>query len=208
MPGGLFPRPRRKRAAIRVSVLRIGALRSSVNQGTARKASRPTVGSTEQRRLFAAGRAKPCLAALALPSNLRLRPEPSVVRLSSDRAQGGVESLRVGRAGPSAAWMPRPSLQGCTCSVSCLAPPAGSPRYPQSAALRSQLEPNKKPGRSRAFCMTSQRTGISRPAASAGAPNAPGRRWCARRSSALQGAPGRSLHRCPRSTRNHLLPGA
>ncbi len=72
MPGGRFPRPRRKRAAIRVSVLRTGALRSSLNQGTARKASRPTVGSTEQRRLFAPDSAA-ALGSLQVGPNSRER---------------------------------------------------------------------------------------------------------------------------------------
>jgi len=48
MPGGRFPRPRRKRAAIRVSVLRTGALRSSVNQGEGTE-----LAALKQRRLFA-----------------------------------------------------------------------------------------------------------------------------------------------------------
>ena len=123
-----------------------------MNQGTTRRASRP---ESAQSRLFAPdspavlGSLQGGLNSRERTQDRSCRPEPSVgSALHRPRTQETVESLRVGPGGPSAAWMPRPSLQGCICIVSCPDPPAGSTRYPEGA-LHSQLELNKtrpKPG--------------------------------------------------------------
>ena len=84
--------------------------------------------------------------------------------------------------------------------------PAASPGPSGRQAATSPL-PKEKPALRRALLLERQ-TGLSRPAASACAPSAPARRWCARRSGAPPGAPGRFPRPCRRSSRSHRLPGA
>jgi hypothetical protein len=110
-------------------------------------------------------------------------PDASSPKRSAARPGGSMPSRR------SRTWRFR---AGACCARRCWSPAW----RPSSCATRSG---ERKSPASRGFSRSD--ASVSRPSAFAGAPSAPARRACVRRSGALPGAPGRSRRRCRRSSR-------